>query len=192
MKNKGILFFTGLILSLIFISFFIYRHVKLESIKNESAIIDNNWKKIYYLRNQRNSLIIKLVKSNGYSDSILAWKYLNKKLEITQIDSLWENEYNLNELVIEMTSKNKSESKNNKIIKTIENLNIELNAKLNEYNSRVLMYNKIYSTFPIFIFAKNVGLRRKKFFNLKYGETNTKLLEVKKKNNKWIESGSWK
>jgi hypothetical protein len=63
-------------------------------------------------------------------------------------------------------------NKNHKIFNELKSNDTLSNAVADEYNNLVLDYNRYISFFPNFVFAKQNGFSKKKYFNIKYGIQN--------------------
>lgn len=55
---------------------------------------------------------------------------------------------------------------------SISKVDSMLNLKIDRYNNLVKSFNEYYTVFPNILVAKYLGLSRKKYFTIKYGEKN--------------------
>jgi len=181
-----------LIITICIILFYSYKTHTLNKLNQQNVKIDSIWNSIYAESENRLKLLDKLsitdCASNKISDEIT--NNISKR-NLTEIDSLWELEYKTNKeffLIEDCLNKHIS----NKIMLGSLKFNAyKLNKIVEAYNTKVLDFNKYYTFFPNSIIAKKVGLKRKKFFYMKYGENNDDYYNQKLKTKKWVETGKW-
>lgn len=195
MKKFLVIFLVGVVLFLTFcfVAFYGYKSSVLGKLKQQDIHIEKIWSSLYKKSSSRILAIENLANSSNCDksiiDSIIDKNKTNRNPN--QIDELWNLEYEVNKIYLNLENCFERQS-NNKI--KIDSLKLnaeELNKIVDEYNSDVLDFNKYYSTFPNFMFGSKEGFRRKKFFYLKYGESNEDYYNQKKKTDKWIETGKW-
>jgi hypothetical protein len=164
--------------------FTLYKKGLAQNFQNRNKVIDSSWSKVFALSNKRNvllnSLVSKLEIKNATVDSLNLYieEYLRHESLYRKECSLdfVKLEFDLNKLYLELTAncKNDSLMEKNKIsvLKKLEVNNKEANTAIDHYNNLALRYNKYFSVFPNFIFAKNYGYTKRKFFTIKYGVKN--------------------
>jgi hypothetical protein len=171
-------------IALLIILFLFYRNsVKTNLIeKNEQS--ESEWIKVYTASKNRLKLLNEFVKKNESniddSLSIFINKIHNNYAKIDEKEcslNFIRQEYFLNKEYLKFLEKYESDSLlkgrlEYKIlikIKSIDNYN---NIVIEKYNKKTRDYNIYFSTFPNFIFAKSIGLKKKKYFNMFYGKIN--------------------
>ncbi|MCL1667210.1 hypothetical protein M2T82_03950 [Elizabethkingia ursingii] len=193
MKKFLLIFLASIILFLVF-SFVVFDGYKssiLVKLKQQDSQIEKIWSSLYQKSSSRILAIENLANSSDCNKVIIDSTIDKNKTNRSpnQVDELWNLEYEVNKAYLNL-EKCIEEQPDNKIKITPLKLNAEeLNKIVDEYNSNVLDFNKYYSTFPNFMFGSKEGIRRKKFFYLRYGENNDDYYNQKKKTDKWIETG---
>lgn len=66
----------------------------------------------------------------------------------------------------------------------LENIQ-KLNINIDHYNESVKVFNQYYTTFPMFLFAKSLGFKRKEYFEVHYGKVNISPNQKKQERRKW-------
>lgn len=186
----GVLFFVAILIA----TFYGYKSSTLNKLQAEEMIINGIWNSIYKESYTRLYTIEKLlIEANCNTANIKSEIEKNKKYRnINSVEELWNLEYFTNKeylKVKECLQKNKVNKEN------IDSLNSgaeELNRLINRYNSAVLNFNKSCSVFPNFLFVKEAGISKKKFYYLEYNKDNDKYYQNKQEVEYWIETGQWK
>ncbi|WP_410221849.1 hypothetical protein [Pedobacter sp.] len=173
--------------------FYLFKRSILEELEEKNNDIELIWTSLYQKSAKRLFDLDSLSVVNGINcntDSLRLTILKNKKeRNIKDVEALWLLEYNTNKqyLKIEHCYTEKATLKGK--LDSLQYDAIELNQIVEKYNIYVKEFNLFYSTFPNFIFAKNGGFKRKKYFYLKFGMDNEALYLEKKKIEKWIETG---
>jgi len=162
----------------------IYRASVINNLENKKRIVDSSWLNIFINCSKRIVLLENLnsiVKSKNINVGDLNIlmskyrKYQNIYKSQCTLDFV-KLEYDLNNAYLKI----KDALKNDTICKSTRNnplYDLEINDEkanfaIEKYNNQVLNYNKYISIFPNFIFAKNHGYVKRKYFNIKYGLKN--------------------
>ncbi|HAY3500073.1 hypothetical protein HZQ11_12230 [Elizabethkingia anophelis] len=193
MKKFLLVFLGGIILFLAF-GFVVYDAYKssiLVKLKQKDSQIEKIWNSLYQKSSSR-ILAIENLANNSNCDKVIIDSIIDKNKtsrSLNQVDELWNLEYEVNKAYLNL-EKCIEDHPDSKIKLNPLKLNAEeLNKIVDEYNSDVLDFNKYYSTCPNFVFGSKEGIRRKKFFYLRYGENNEDYYNQKNKTDKWIETG---
>lgn len=173
--------------------FYLLKRNTLKQLKEKDANIGLMWEAIFHKMTTRLNHLdeLSLVKGTGCSSDSLRIAILENKKErnVGEVKALWLLEYRTNQQYVKVgpcyAKKPKLKGKLQVLINSAE----ELNQLLDSYDAYVREFNLYYSTFPNFLFAKEGGFKRRKFFDLKYGQDNEAIFIEKKKIEKWIETG---
>jgi hypothetical protein len=176
----AILIFSALLIIL----FNLYRSGVAQGFEHKTKLLDSSWSDVVALSNKRNvllnSLASRIENKNATVDSLnrLIEKYhkhesfFRKKCSLDFVKL----EFDLNRLYLDISEFYKKDTLFTKneinILQKLEVNKKEANAAIDKYNQLALDYNKYLSVFPNFIFAKNYGYAKRKFFTIKYGFAN--------------------
>lgn len=178
---KPLYILLSIILLLAFI--FFYRNNVLNNLRLKNEIVDSKWSEIY-ANGDRRIVLLKAIVSIAKTKSVY-FDSLNLVIENYCKDrTLYKNEFTLdlvkrefelNKEYLKLLPKYKKESlprQEKDLIKELYNDDIIINKTIDDYNNSTLEYNQYISTFPNFIFAKQKGFIKRKYFTIKYGLKN--------------------
>ncbi|WP_336665158.1 LemA family protein [Elizabethkingia meningoseptica] len=193
MKKILLIFLASIILLLVFgfVGFYGYKSSVLGKLKQQDNQIEKIWGSLYKKSLSR-ILVIESLTNNSNCNKVIIDSIIDKNKanrSPTQVEDFWNLEYEVNKAYLNLEKCIEKQPNNKSKVNTLKLNAEELNKIVDEYNSNVLNFNKYYSTFPNFMFGSKEGIRRKKFFYLKYGENNDDYYNQKKKTDKWIETG---
>lgn len=184
MKNlllviKVFVVFVAIVIGLYFIA---KARVKVK-LNSKLELVKAEWDSLAYLQNLNQLYVCQLIRSNpGSEKSNDSIGFLFKKCQSTTTnsncnDSVITIQYRFNEsfLALKRQLSDSSfirSSTSDSLLNLIEINTLNLYESLKEYNRVVKEFNLFYSTFPVFLIAKSIGLKRQAHFELTYGKPN--------------------
>lgn len=176
-----------------FSAFYLFKRNTLKQLEEKNNTIELIWASLYQKSTKRLFDLDDLSVVNGINcntDSLRLTILKNKKeRNIKDVEALWLLEYNTNKQYLKIEHCYIEKATLKAKLDSLQDNAAELNQIVEKYNIYVKEFNLFYSTFPNFIFAKNGGFKRKKYFDLKFGMDNEALYLEKKKIERWIETG---
>ena len=183
----SILFWLVIFFSVLLFIYSLSIKSNMKRLNNEANI---KWEELFNLTTQKNKILKNYYLMNVYKpnkEQILLIETLNNNLKERikyknhcQVEFTY-MEYALNKLIVN----NKMKIVDKKYDEMINKVNFELNEEIKLYNNAVLNFNEYYTLFPNVLIAKHLGLKRKKFFNIKYGVSNDDPIEKEKELPQW-------
>lgn len=180
-----ILIFGGLVV--LFIS--IYKNSVINNLNEKQISTNTKWSQLYEASMERLYLMEKFSLILSESDSLkfieLIAENKDKRTKYKEGNSIdfVKLEFDLNEAFLYNLNKSKNEIP--EIINSINEENDKINKLVTEYNNDVKDFNRYFSTFPNFIFAKQNGISKMKYFTIKYGLKNEDPIIESKKLPEW-------
>lgn len=185
-------------IAIIFTIVFIFLKVNLtNSLEKKQEVTEYYWGQfnITYLQTFEllPFLIQKAPQSIQYIDSLKAKQLYLSQIESNPLcctDNFVYEQYQLNKYLLPLLnyySANSYDSSSNikelfdELLENIQKLNINID----HYNESVKVFNQYYTTFPIFLFAKSIGFKRKDYFEIHYGKVNISPNQKKQERRKW-------
>lgn len=201
MKKKGLKTLTKvfLVVVLLFVSlYYAYKYSTINNLENRLKTLNDNWVEILQLQEDKNNFLKTIVdldnKSVQYLDSlkIKIYEYDKGKKNFKECNSdIVYEQYLTNKYMLPLMKFYSDNSMKSEVILKQKKLNginenIEsINKAIDKYNSSVSDYNQYYSRFPNFFIAKSIGLKRKDYFEIKYGVENIDPKIAKKESREW-------
>jgi hypothetical protein len=189
-EKKRIFYLLSILVSLFFITIFLYSSYVLTNIQANNKYLISCWHELFNSSSNRIKLVETILKSKEKDDSFNMVLYLidvNIKERSRYRDdcsiSYVKLEYDIEKGIYDIMQSNKIENDINK--NKILYSNDKLNQQIDRYNQSVLIYNKYISMFPNFFIAKYKGFKKKKYFTIKYGVLSTDPIIKSKELPKW-------
>ncbi len=153
------------------------------NLNTKLKLVEAEWDTLAHIQNQNQFSICKMLqlfpKLAESNDSIgFLFDQCHTKINLSNCnDTIIANQFRLNEsfLVLKRQisdSISVQRTITDSILSGIEKNIWYLNKSVKKYNSVVKEFNLYYSTFPVFLIAKSVGLKRQPYFELTYGQPN--------------------
>lgn len=172
--------------------FYLVRRNALKQLEEKNSRIEVVWKTIFQKSSERLAIIDDLAKSNAGCNTDDLHMATSKNLQernVENVDSLWVLEYNTNKQYLKVVPCYTDKIDFKQKLETLQNNANQLNESVETYKAIVMEFNLLYTTFPNFLFAQKIGLKRRKYFDLKFGMDNEDIYKEKKKKENWIKTG---
>jgi hypothetical protein len=154
--------------------FFLENNVR-ENLASLNQNVEKNWENYVANLKERNA---EFTQQKTENDSLKYYLESSNRI-IYSKDYLTElelNEYKFNKIVMSNSFKS--------------NLNDKLNSSLDNYNQAVREYNVYRIRFPNSIIARRMNFRKSyKYFDIRYGIENEKVMARKKEMENWVKNG---
>ncbi len=136
--------------------------------------VENNWGIYVTNLEERNAEFSQEIKDDSLNYYIESSKrIINSKDYLTELEL---NEYKFNKTAMANSF--------------VSNLNAKLNSCLDNYNQSVREYNIYRIKFPNSIIARRMNFRKSyKYFDIRYGIENEKVMARKKERENWVKNG---
>lgn len=178
MKGKRIIVTLLLLIVAFGLLMFIYfMSIRSNFIKKENDV-NVFWSELFTSTTEKNQSLLNFL--SGKNEDVAGLKNLNKIIfeninlrksyeKYCQLDYVY-LEYKLNESLLNFKKTNAFDFIEKDV--SISKIDSMLNQKIDRYNNLVQNFNEYYTLFPNILVAKYLGLTKKKYFSIKYGENN--------------------
>ncbi len=174
-------------------AFYLIRRNTIKQLQEKDNKIGVVWETIFQRSSERLKIIDDLSRDKGAgcsTDSLrIAITKNLKERKVQEVDSLWTLDYNANKEYLKVAPCYADKVGVKEKLELLQSNADQLNEDIETYKGLVVEFNLLYSTFPNFWFAKEAGLKRRKYFDLKFGMDNEDLYREKRRKEHWIKTG---
>lgn len=172
---KGCLIILLIFITVCVIGWFSFEKNVEKNLAEMNQKVEQNWVEYTANLKERNKQLSKQKTENDSIEYYLksSSNIINSKDYAMELEL---NEYKFNKILMANSVKS--------------NLNDKLNSNLNNYNKAVREYNVYRVRFPNSIIARRMNFRKSfKYFDIRYGIDNEKVIARKKKVENWVKNG---